>query len=190
MTVTAGRPTEAASVKDTFEHAKRGLRELCASPWEWEVVEVLERHGAREGELLERYRRFADTAESPAVRYLVRLILDEERRHHETFAGLADAIAWGSARTTDGDEQIPVLPLGRGDPELKAETAKLLASERADSSELRSLLRRMRSVRNTTVWALLIELMLDDTDKHIRILRFLEKNGCHPRVASPPPAGD
>ncbi len=176
MTVTDG----ARSVNERFAHAKQGLRELAASPWEWEVVALLEQHGAKEGELLERYQRYAESADSATVRFLVRLILDEERRHHENFAGLAEAIAWGAARRSDDTGAVPAMRPGEVDRDLRAETKALLRAERKDSAELRDLLHRMKSIRNTTVWALLVELVIDDTDKHIRILRFLEKNARHP----------
>ena len=172
--------SHASPPKDRFAHARNGLEALAASPWEWEVVSLLERHGEQEGELLERYQHYAETADSAAVRFLVRLIIEEERRHHETFAGLAEAIAWGASRREEEECDIPVLRVGSIDGDLRAETAALLAAERRDSAELRNLLHRMKSVRNTTVWALLVELVLDDTDKHIRILQFLEKNARRP----------
>jgi len=77
-----------------FEQAFQGLRTTGASVSTHEVVEALDRHGGEEAELLERYQRFVEEAESPAARYLVQLILDDEQRHHRVLEELANSIAW------------------------------------------------------------------------------------------------
>ena len=56
-----------------------------------------------------------------------------------------------------------------------AQTKVLLASEKKDRTELRRLRRRLRSYSGT-MWPLLIDLMLLDTDKHTRILRYVLKH--------------
>src|ERR1039458_2764725 len=81
-------------MESEFLDAIEGLRATAASPSAYEVVEALDRHGREEGELLERYRRFVDESESPAVRYLVRLVLEDEERHHRVLEDLANTIAW------------------------------------------------------------------------------------------------
>ena len=73
---------EAWKYGETFRDAFEGLQATGASQSAYEVVGALDRHGREEGELLERYRRFVDESESPAARYLVRLILEDEKRHH------------------------------------------------------------------------------------------------------------
>jgi hypothetical protein len=158
---------------DSFDSSARGLRAAGASVGERDIVEWITRHGREEGSLLERYERFADEASSPAARYLVNLIIEDERRHHRVLAEIADAIAWGSL--TDSTPAVPRLVAGRADTELVEETKTMLASEKRDRAELRRLRRRLRSYSGT-IWPLLIDLMLLDTDKHTRILRFVVKH--------------
>jgi hypothetical protein len=55
-------------------------------------------------------------------------------------------------------------------------TDQLLKSERQDARELKRLRRKLRSVRHTTLWDLLVDLMERDTQKHIAILRFAQKH--------------
>ena len=93
---------------------------------------MLTAHGEQEGAILERYQRFADDSSSPAVRYLVRLIVEDEERHH-----------------------------------------RVLDIELADIKELKRLRRRLDAYQDTTLWALLVDLMLLDTEKHVHILRFV-----------------
>jgi hypothetical protein len=137
---------------------------------EQELVELIIRHGREEGELLERYEAVSKRS-SPATRYLVDLILEDERRHHRVLAEIAESIAWG---TVDG-ATTGVPRTGQHDAErdveLVAETEALLAAEKRDRVELRRLRRRLRHYTGT-LWPLLIDMMLADTGKHIRILEF------------------
>jgi hypothetical protein len=56
---------------------------------------------------------------------------------------------------------------------LIAETRALLREEERDKKELRKLRRKLEPYEDTTVWALLVDLMIHDTEKHARILRFI-----------------
>ena len=158
---------------EPFESSRRGLRAAGASTGDRDVVEWITRHGKTEGALLERYERFEREASSPLHRYLVKLILDDERRHHMVLAEIAEAIAWGGVN--DARPSIPRPVEGGADAELIEETKKLLASEKSDRAELRRLRRRLRSYSGT-IWPLLVELMLRDTQKHTRILRYIVKH--------------
>jgi hypothetical protein len=155
-----------------FDSAVRGLREAGASADEHELVEWITRHGREEGELLERYEAVVVRSASPATRYLVRLILEDERRHHRLLAEIADAIAWGTL--TSPGPAVPRLGEPDTDAEVVAETKALLALEKRDRAELRKLRRRLRSYSGT-LWPLLVDVMLHDTDKHTRILEFISE---------------
>ena len=86
--------SDADGVETEFEDAIRGLHATGASHSAHKIVEALDRHGREEGELLERYQRFGEESESPWVRYLVKLVLEDERRHHRLLEDLANTIAW------------------------------------------------------------------------------------------------
>jgi len=164
-----------------FEKALEGLHATGASVSTHEVVEALDRHGREEAELLERYKRFIEEAESPAARYLVQLILDDEQRHHRVLGDLANTIAWGW--TKGAPEALPPLPKGGGDGALRAETRALLGHELRDRTQLRRLRRRLRSYGDAPLWGLLVDLMRSDTEKHIDILRFILHNTSRHRGA-------
>jgi rubrerythrin len=153
----------------TLETALRGLGAVGASVDERELVELLTTHARKEVAILERYRRFAAEAASPAARYLVKLIVDDEERHHRLLAELANAIAW------EGQSPVPSVPdaFASRDEALVAETQALLDAEGADSRELKRLQRRLEPFGDATMWPLIVDLMLLDTQKHIEILRFI-----------------
>ena len=74
------------------------------------------------------------------------------------------------------DEPIPSLHGLRSDRErIEAATERLLAAERADAKELKQFAKQLKEVRDTTLWGLLVELMQDDTAKHIKILSFIRE---------------
>lgn len=150
----------------------RVLRATGASAGEQEVVDWINRHGEEEGALLRTYEQIAQESTSPVVRYLVSLIVEDERRHHRVLGDIAHAIAGGGL--INPVPAVPRLVEGAADRELVAQTKTLLASERKDKADLRRLRRRLRSYSGT-IWPLLIDLMLLDTDKHMRILRYIVK---------------
>lgn len=140
--------------------------------WDAEVLDALTAHLRAEKELLADYARAAERATEPDVRYLLRLILDDEARHHRVFQEMANALR--NAR--DWRRQEPRVPdRGQGgiSAELRGLTERLLAAERTDRRELRALRRRLRPVADTTLWALLVDLMALDTEKHVRILESI-----------------
>ncbi len=130
-------------------------------------------HMSSEAELVSSYRELAESPATPdAARYLLRLVVDDEQRHHRIIAEIATAIGEGIAWRNDADT-VPNMPQGKPLPNLEDVTKRFLASERADRKELRSLRKELRPFRDTTMWSLLIEVMELDTEKHIRLLNFI-----------------
>jgi hypothetical protein len=144
-----------------------------ASAWEQQLYDHVSNHVATEVEILESYARLAaDESISPAFRYLAELILADERRHHEMFKELAETIR----RTSQLDVEGPIPPIAglRADRDRVVDiTDRLIAVEEHDAKELKDLAKQLKDVRDTTMWALVVELMRHDTDKHLKILRFI-----------------
>ena len=63
-----------------------------------------------------------------------------------------------------------------GKAALAEETQSLIRAEKWDRLELKQLRKRLRPLRNTTLWELVVDLMLLDTEKHIRILKLVAMN--------------
>jgi hypothetical protein len=145
-----------------------------ASVWEQRMFDHLTSHGVVEGEILNTYKELAEGGEtSAAFRYLAGIILEDEVRHHQMFADLAEAMRQtGQIRVED--EPIPHLAGLRKDKDLIMEvTERLLKVERDDKKELKALAKEYKPYRDTTLWGLLVELMRLDTEKHIMILKFM-----------------
>ena len=136
------------------------------------VLQMLETHGEREGTALASYERVAgESSAGGAVQYLVRLILEDERRHHRVFAEMANELK-SFVSELDVEPRVPVM-VDHPDPELLAETKRLLAFEKSDTKELRQLRKVLRHAPRSSLQPLLVDLMLHDTAKHISILEFI-----------------
>ena len=156
--------------------SRDSAQQLAREPdrdFEISLLQLFEHHGEAEGEILESYREIAARSSSgEAIQFLVRLILEEEDRHHELFAKMANeikSILW----------EVPVEPRlpamkARSDPELLAETKRLLKFEKHDAKELRALRKSLRGTSKHSLDPLMVELMLHDTAKHIAILEYIK----------------
>lgn len=166
-----------------FDRAMEGLRATGASVDIADLVKMMAEHGRDEGRLLEQYQELAQST-GGATRYVIDIILDDERRHHRLLSEMANAMAWG----TFGDPDEPATPtLGGGiSRELSHQTARLRRREAADHRELLRMRARMRPFADTTLWGLLVDMMILDTQKHIAMLRFLERH----RAPHRPPAAE
>ena len=145
------------------------------SPWERQLHAHLKGHVETERAMLERYADVAGQTDSKAFQYLVKLLIDDEIRHHRLFNELADSIE-STALMKPGGPAVPYLDLHQADRAAVLEgTKELLENEERDLGELKRLQRELRDVKETTLWELLVELMERDTEKHIAILKFVRK---------------
>jgi len=135
--------------------------------WWARVVHEFRSHVREESGFLASYEALVAESEDPSVRFLLELIVGDERRHHDVFTSMADASV--------GDGAFP------GPPAVSAElarrllepTERFLAAEREESKKLAALRKGLKPAGEGTLWPLMVELMEIDTSKHIRILEFL-----------------
>jgi rubrerythrin len=146
------------------------------SSWERQLYTYLKQHVDTERAMLEKYSDVAERTDSKAFRYLVRLLIEDEMRHHRLFGELADSLE--AEALMKGDEPpIPYMDFHRADRQVVLDGAKeLLDNEERDLGELKRLHRALREVKDTSLWSLLVELMQRDTDKHIAILKFVRQH--------------
>jgi CheY-like chemotaxis protein len=143
---------------------------------EAELYRHLAGHASSEADLIASYRELADAPTTPeAARYLLRLVVEDEERHHRVMHEIASAVGEGVAWTTDG-KSVPNMWGAQTDPALEEVTKRFLAAERADRKELRALRKELKPYREETLWSLLVELMERDTDKHILLLTFIHNH--------------
>jgi len=160
-------------MQSTFDNALKGIRMSGASTSTRDLVSHLEQHGSDEGELLAIYEDLVENSSDQGSRYLINLILEDERRHHRLLVEMANAMAWGDPSVSP-ERATPAISRSV-DADLLTLTKKLRRAEEADHRKLRRMRRRLRPFAKTTMWALIVDLMMLDTKKHATILRFLER---------------
>jgi len=138
--------------------------------WWVAVTHAFASHVRDESYVLEEYDRLAGTTADPGTRFLLQMIVADERRHHELFQRLGDDARHGAHELVPDPPDPPPGEV----PELLEHTRRFLELEREDAASLKTLLRQLRPVADETMWRLLVELMQLDTEKHLRILGYLE----------------
>ena len=151
-----------------------GDRLVGASVLEQEAFDALVAHERDEQGVISAYESFAESTESAVVRFLIELIVEDERRHHEVLEQLANTIR-AQSTLEDASPRVPYLDVHRGrDRALLQATKRFLEVERDDRAHLRVLAKTVGACGGE-VDAFVVDLLRMDTERHIRILKFIER---------------
>ncbi|MDA8044278.1 MAG: hypothetical protein M0Z30_03430 [Actinomycetota bacterium] len=146
-----------------------------ASVWEQSLYDHLTSHEENERELLVEYQHAAAESQSAAFRYLTALIIEDEVRHHRMIHELAESLRMDTEMQS-GEPVVPRLGGWGPDSHRIAELGdRLLEHEEMDLQFLRRLRKEMDTIKDTTMWPLLVKLMELDTTKHMEILNFVRR---------------
>ena len=144
-----------------------------ASVWERELFAHLTSHVEAERGMLQDYSAVAERTKSKAFGYLVHLLIEDEIRHHRLFSEFAESLKT-EAGLSGGDPAVPYMDFNQVDGDaVRDGTRHLMENEERDLGELKRLQHDLRSVKDTSLWSILVDLMQRDTEKHIAILRFI-----------------
>jgi rubrerythrin len=148
-------------------------RLIGASELDERLFDAFQGHEREEQEVLEAYAAFAEQTGSQTVRYLINIIVEDERRHHRILAELANTIR-AEATFEERGRRVPDLDIHRRDQAILDSTRQFLEIERRDRDEFKGLAKQMDRL-GAPLNSFLVRMVLDDTDRHIRILRFIER---------------
>jgi bacterioferritin (cytochrome b1) len=148
--------------------------------WDEAVLGQLNDHVAAERGLISEYADALSGIDAADVRYLMGLILEDEARHHRMFEELVNALK-GARSGRQVEPRLPGRAAGPLPGDVLRVTERFLQAEREDRRQLKALRRRLSPVADTTMWALIVDLMAIDTEKHIRILEAIASRGPRPR---------
>src|ERR1700694_3402487 len=141
---------------------------------EW-LLEAVEHHASAEQDALAEYEFVAEASADPVVALVMRLILDDEERHHGLLlrieATLRDALNWTHSPSALPEPALPQQPVAR---DLVAITRGLVEEERTGARMMRDLAQRERSI-DAGLDSLLLEMMAMDSEKHARLLQFVQQ---------------
>ncbi|MCL4313615.1 MAG: hypothetical protein M1131_05700 [Actinobacteria bacterium] len=149
-----------------------------ASQWEEALAAEFAEHVREEKEFLQAYRELADKA-PPFISYVLRLILEDEARHHKIFLEMSNAlqadITWEPISPVVPRVEWGVLERRELDAikSLLDKTEEFIFGEKEEVDKLVRLRKDLRSVREVTLWPLLVEWIERDTVEHIKALELV-----------------
>ena len=149
----------------------------------------LKRHLEAEQEVLEAYQRLVDDRPDDIISYLIRTIVMDESRHHELFTEILNSLQ-SKVRWEEMSPRVPPMPahIEDGTALLEA-TDHLLEIEQDDAKELKRLRKAWaKSDGERGLWALLVGGAELDTERHIRLLKYLRRllSDTYSKDLSPP----
>jgi rubrerythrin len=140
---------------------------------EW-LLDAVERHARAETESLAQYDELAQASGDPVVALVMRLILEDEERHHGLLrrieATLKDALNWTRSPVALPATTPPQQPLAA---DLASIAKALITEEKTAARNLRDLAQRGEDV-GAGLNSLLLEMMALDCDKHALLLEFVQ----------------
>jgi rubrerythrin len=138
------------------------------------LIRALEAHASAEERDLADCQALAQRSHDPVAKLLIEMIVDDERRHHTLLQSMVrrlqeevDFVASPSALpvTTPTDEETD-------DPDLASAVRALIRDEHEGARHLRHIARQEPHVYDG-LYALLLETIARDSEKHATILQFI-----------------
>ena len=137
-----------------------------------QLENVIEAHVRNEAEHVFGYRAIAAEVKDPLAAMLVSLVIEDEERHHELMRRMAARLRDDIAGTRS-DEGLRVFPVGGGGTASLAERTRAYADdEREGAKVLRELAKDTGRIYGGA-FALLLETMARDSEKHELVMRFI-----------------
>ena len=166
-------PFEAAAICD-LKAAVLGEGDPSGLTFE-QLLGAVGAHAAAETAALGEYGRLAEASADPVIALLMRMVLEDEERHHGLLqriaATLRDALYWthspGALPQETSQHQRPPR-------DLVAVAHALVAEEQTGARALRHLAQREKGI-DAGLHSLLLEMMAMDSDKHAHVLQFVER---------------
>jgi rubrerythrin len=140
---------------------------------EW-LLEAVERHAAGEQDALGLYAQIGRVSGDPVISLVMGLILDDEERHHGLLrrieSSLRDALYWTHSPNSlpDTTPQQPVTT------DLAEIVRVLISEEHGGARHMRELAKHEKGI-GSGLHSLLLEMMAMDSEKHARLLQFVQE---------------
>jgi rubrerythrin len=140
---------------------------------EW-LLDAVERHAAGEKDALGLYAEIGRVSGDPAISLVMGLILEDEERHHGLLrrieSSLRDALYWTRSPNSLPDSTAPQQPVTT---ELAEIVRVLIGEEHSGARQMRDLAKREKGI-GSGLHGLLLEMMAMDSEKHARLLQFVQ----------------
>ena len=138
------------------------------------LANEFEAHEAEEGKFLRQYKDLAGTTKNPMIKFLLQLIISDEEKHHAITHAMVSTLK-GDLNWTRPDDAIRGLyDLGEDKERLLKLTEDFIRVEKQGITEYKKLIKESKGYYRD-LFALLFQSMVHDSEKHVKILKFLRQ---------------
>jgi rubrerythrin len=149
-------------------------KEPTISPVE-QLLNQFEAHEREERAFVDGYRSIVDDHPNPLIRFLLKMIISDEEKHHQVVHAMAASLR---SDLTWSDEGTTLHNIGEISPEERREllriTAEFIAAEKQGIKDTKSLAKASKGYYQGS-FELLLRTIIKDSEKHLMILEFIEK---------------
>ncbi len=132
-------------------------------------------HENEELEFLRGYQDIVDQHSNPLVRFLLQLIMADEKKHHAVVHAMTESLNEGLTGRESAD-RVPKLGAFSAEEResLLRLTAEFIQTEKTGIREYRKLIKASKGYYKG-VLVLLLRTIIHDSQKHVMILEFIDK---------------
>ena len=133
-----------------------------------------EAHEGHESHFTQRYKEISEKSKNPMIRFLLRLIISDEEKHHAVTHAMVSTLRGDLTWTKPEDAISGLYDLGEGKEELLRLTEDFIQVEKKGIDEYKRLVKASKGYYHG-LFALLLRSMIHDSEKHVEILEFLQQ---------------
>ena len=158
----------AMAAMDSAEAGTPGLSEVERLTNEFEA------HEGQEGKFLLQYKELVGRTENPLIKFLLQLIVSDEEKHHAVSHAMLSTLKGDLNWTRPEDALRGLYNLGAEKEKLLELTDGFIRVERQGIKEYKKLIKECKGYYHD-LFVLLFQSMVNDSEKHIKILDFLRQ---------------
>ncbi|TAJ85199.1 hypothetical protein EPO44_16515 [bacterium] len=138
------------------------------------LMNEFEVHEGQEGKFVQRYKEIAEKSENPLIKFLLRLIVSDEEKHHAITHAMVSTLKGDLTWTKPAAAIRGLYELGKGKEELLKLTEDFIKVEKEGIEEYKKLIKTSKGYYGG-LFALLFRSMVHDSEKHVEFLEFLRQ---------------
>lgn len=138
------------------------------------LMNEFEAHESQEGEFVKRYKEIAEKTENPVVRFLLRLIVSDEEKHHAATCAIVATLKGDLTWTKPEGALHGLYDLGEEKEELLSLTEDFIQLEKQGIRDYKELIKASKGYYRG-LFVVLLQSMIRDSEKHVEILEFLRQ---------------
>lgn len=138
------------------------------------LAQELEGHESDESRVLAQYKEVAAKTQNPIVRFLLQMIISDEEKHHAATHAMASTLKAGLNWSDPEAALRGLYKLSEERDQLLQLTGDFIRIEKDGVRKYRELIKSSRGYYRD-LFVVLFESMIHDSEKHIKILEFLQE---------------